>query len=236
MNKSVLKSLIGDMEAVVFPRLCLACNSRLDKHETLICISCANSLPQTHFHKDKDNPVAKIFWGRVPLENAAAFLFFSKKGKVQNILHYLKYKGTGDIGILMGKLYGEILKKEKSFADIDYIIPVPLHPDKLKKRGYNQSEMIASGLSKAMNIPLSTDIFERRVFTETQTKKSRYKRWENVSNIFGLKNTGTFENKHLLLVDDVITTGATIEACAHELLKIKNSRVSVVAIATAMSL
>lgn len=235
-NKVLLQSFLSDIEAVIFPRLCTACNNRLNKHEDLICLDCANNLPQTHFHKDKDNPVAKIFWGRVPLENAAAFLFFSKKGKVQNMLHHLKYKGTKEVGVLLGKIYGASLIKEHAFKDVDFIVPVPLHPDKLKKRGYNQSEVIAAGMAISMGVPLNTSIFERTVFTETQTKKSRYKRWENVSNIFSVTNPVPFENKHILLVDDVITTGATIEACAHEIRKIKNCRLSVVAIATAMSL
>ncbi|MDD3877006.1 MAG: phosphoribosyltransferase family protein [Bacteroidales bacterium] len=236
MNKRFFKSIFQDISGVIFPEVCLACQSRLDKHESIICMACLSNLPQTYFHKQPDNPVAKIFWGRVPLVNAAAFLYFSKKGKVQQMLHHLKYKSNKDIGILLGKLYGFELLKEEAFNNIDFIVPVPLHPDKLKKRGYNQSEMIGLGLSQVMNIPMNTVFFERTIFTETQTKKTRYRRWENVNNIFTVKETLSFEGKHILLVDDVITTGATIEACAQELLKVRDIKISVVSIATAMSL
>lgn len=227
-------SVLKDIGAVVYPEMCIACRKRLLHQEKTLCLLCRSSLPTTNFHNDPDNPVAKIFWGRVPLAFAAAFLYFSAKGKVQKMIHFLKYKRNSDIGILLGKLYGLELAKLSHFNTVDFIVPVPLHPKKLKKRGYNQSEIIARGLSAAMQIPVDTSSFARNVFTETQTKKSKYKRWENVDSIFGLADSTVFEDKHILLVDDVITTGATIEACAQEILKSKGARVSVVALATAM--
>ena len=234
-NKSnSLRLLSQDFLSVIFPDLCAACGNRRYRNEKNICLSCLANLPLTHFHKDLENPVNKIFWGRVNIEFASAFLFFSVKGIVQHMIHQLKYKGNKDIGIYLGCLYGNVLKKEALFNRIDFIVPVPLHPDKLRKRGYNQSEMIALGLSQSMKKPVDTASFGRSVYTESQTKKGRYKRWENVDSIFKLTNESAFEGKHILLVDDVITTGATIEACAQEILKVKGARVTVVALACAM--
>jgi ComF family protein len=189
------------------------------------------SLPKTNFHKDKDNPVNKVFWGRVDVEMATSFYLFSKKSKVQNLLYGLKYKGVKEVGIVLGELFGFELKESIFYRDIDFIIPVPLHKNKLKKRGYNQSEWIANGLSKSMKVPVKLDSLYRKSDSETQTKKSRYKRWENVGEIFGLANND-LEGKRILLVDDVVTTGATIEACA-QLLVEQNCKVLVATIAYA---
>jgi len=232
--KSFISPYANDLLAVVFPSLCPACGNRLYRNEKNICLHCLADLPKTNFHNDPENPVYKIFWGRVNIEFAAAFLFFSVKGKVQHMIHQLKYKENKEIGIYLGNLYAEELKNNKHFQNIDCIVPVPLHPKKLIKRGYNQSEMIAKGMADVLNLPVDTLGFGRKKFTDTQTKKTRYKRWENVENIFSRSTDGYFDNKHMLLVDDVITTGATIEACAQEILKDKNTRVTVVAIACAM--
>lgn len=232
--KKNIQSVFSDLADVIFPETCSACGNRLYKNEQLICIYCLSNLPRTHFHNDKENPVYKIFWGRVNVEFAAAFLFFSPKGIVQHMIHQLKYKGNKDIGIMLGRMYGEELKKSPDFSSVQCIVPVPLHPAKQRKRGYNQSEMIAQGLAQSLQIPVSTDGFKRKKHTESQTRKSRYKRWENVDSIFVRAHVGVFDNKHVLLVDDVITTGATIEACAQEILRDNNTRVSVVALACAM--
>ncbi len=223
--------MINDFFNLLFPRLCCSCNLTLLKHENIICTNCIVTLPKTNFHLDKENPVNKVFWGRVQIEMAASFYVFSKESRVQNLLHHLKYKGVKDIGSVVGKLYGFDLKESDFFKDLDFIVPVPLHKNKLKKRGYNQSEWIAKGLSESMNIPLRLDVLYRKVDSKTQTKKSRYKRWENVGDIFGVLD-GNFNNKSILLVDDVLTTGATIEACA-QVLSEKGCKIYVVTLAYA---
>ncbi|PJA10039.1 MAG: hypothetical protein COX70_00045 [Flavobacteriales bacterium CG_4_10_14_0_2_um_filter_32_8] len=210
--------MLNDFFNLIFPKLCCACNQALLKNEKIICTTCIVNLPKTNFHLDVENPVNKIFWGRVPIEMATSFYLFSKKGKVQHLLHQLKYKGVKEVGSVIGNLFGQELKQSTSFNGIDYIIPVPLHKKKLKKRGYNQSEWIAKGLSEAMDIPINLNTLHRKVDSTTQTKKSRYNRWENVGEIFDI--TGNeLDNKSVLLVDDVLTTGATIEACAQVLIQ-----------------
>jgi len=223
--------MINDFFNLIFPRLCCGCRSALLKNEQIICISCVVGLPKTGFHKDKENPVNKVFWGRVDVEMATSFYFFSKKSKVQNLLHHLKYKGVKEVGFVLGELFGFELNESEFYKDIDFIIPVPLHKNKLKRRGYNQSEWIAFGLSKSMSIPVNTNSLYRKSDSETQTKKSRYNRWENVGEIFGVSNN-EIEGKRILLVDDVVTTGATIEACTQVLLQ-KNCKVLVATIAYA---
>lgn len=225
-------SFINDFINLCYPKLCAACHNTLVKNESDICTACIINLPKTNFHLDIDNPLNKIFWGRVPVEMVAAYYFFNKGNKVQRLLHELKYKSNKNVGEKIGVLYGYELLNTPVFNTIDYIIPVPLHPKKLKKRGYNQSEWFANGLSQSMNIPVSTNILYRNTDSTTQTKKSRFNRWENVAEIFGVKTPELLKNKHILLVDDVITTGATIEACA-KILKEHHAKISVVSIACA---
>lgn len=224
--------MLSDFFALIYPESCSACNETLLKNEHVLCTSCIINLPKTNYMHYPDNPVSKIFWGRIPVENACSYYLFSKGGKVQHLLHELKYKGNKDAGYVPGKLFGSELK-QSVFNQIDAIIPVPLHLSKLKKRGYNQSEIIALGLSETMEKPIKTDWLIRKHASETQTKKSRFKRWENVKEIFATQKHEEFEGKHLLIVDDVVTTGATIEACAQLLLQVKNVKISIVALASA---
>ena len=223
--------MINDFFNLIFPKLCCACNNALLRNEEIICTSCTVNLPKTDFHLDKENPVNKVFWGRVQIEMATSFYSFSKKSKVQRLLHHLKYKGIKEVGVVVGRLFGYDLKESEYFKGIDYIVPVPLHKKKLKKRGYNQSEWIAMGISETMEIPINSDSLYRKVDSNTQTKKTRYKRWENVEEIFGVLNN-KLDNKNVLLIDDVVTTGATIEACAQVLIK-QNCTVYVATIAYA---
>ncbi|MBN2812805.1 MAG: ComF family protein [Bacteroidales bacterium] len=195
-------------------------------------MSCLATLPRTAFHHISDNEVARIFWGRIPLANATSFIYFSKNSEYKNLLHAIKYKGQYHAAIEMGRLFGLELR-DTPFATADLIHPVPLHKRKLKQRGYNQSEYFAQGLSAALNIPVHSSLVKRIAETPTQTRKARYERWENVKNAFTITNAEPLANKHVLLVDDVITTGATIEACAEALLSVSGLTLSVASLAYA---
>jgi ComF family protein len=223
--------MLKELLSLFFPNVCQSCGKVLYHSENCICTSCRYFLPQTQFHLDKENAVAKLFWGRVDINSAAAYYNFNKGGSVQRLIHQLKYKGKREIGVTIGKFYGTDLKQSNLFKDVNVVMPVPLHKSKERKRGYNQSEMFAAGIAQAMNIELSTNNLVRIAATETQTKKSRYDRWKNVETVFAITDNLKLENKHILLVDDVITTGATIEACAQKLLEIGNVKLSVATIA-----
>jgi len=227
-------SFIADFISLLYPRLCYACGNSLFHHEEVLCMYCLAELPRTNFHQYPDNPLEKIFWGRVSIQHATALYFFIKGGKVQHLIHQLKYKGGKEAGIFAGKLLGSELMTAPGFSEINRIIPVPLHPRKLKKRGYNQSELFASGLAKEMKVELDTTSFIRTVATETQTKKSRFARYENVKEIFKVVRPEKLENGNILLVDDVVTTGSTLESCATILLKVPGTQVSIAAIAYAV--
>ena len=225
-------SWFSNLFHLLFPETCAACNRQLQHHEDLLCLYCQHDLPYTNFHTHPtDNPIAKHFWGRVPLQNTAAYLHFSKGGRVQHLIHLLKYKNRPDVGEVIGKQYGEQLAKLPDWQTIDWVIPVPLHPAKELKRGYNQSDTLAKGLADGLGTAWSRDILVRRTYTESQTRKGRFARWINVETVFDLIDPEKIRGKHLLLVDDVITTGATIEACAQKLLAIEGVKVSVVSIA-----
>lgn len=227
-------SYIYDFFSLFFPRVCYSCGNTLFRHEEVLCSYCLHQLPKTNFHSEADNPVSKIFWGRVNIYHASSLYFFSKGSKVQHLLHQLKYKGKKEIGIYLGKLSGMDLQKSPYYSDVDVIIPVPLHPKKQRKRGYNQSEMFARGLAESFAKPFDIRTLVRTYASETQTKKSRFKRWENVKEIFDLKSHNHLFNKHILLVDDVVTTGATLEACANMLVNIPGVKVSIATIACAI--
>lgn len=228
-----MKKFFDNIVSMFYPRLCVGCGDALQHHEQLLCTHCLLHLPETNFHKEHDNPLKLIFAGRVKVEEVASYLSYKKGNTVQNILHNLKYKGKKELGSLLGLHYGRQLITEPRFQDIDYIIPIPLHPKKERKRGYNQSEWIAMGLSKGMGRPYLKDVLVRTHFTETQTKKSRFNRWENVKEVFQIQNGEQVCGKHLLVCDDVLTTGATTEAAVQQLLTIEGVRVSVVTLATA---
>lgn len=225
--------MITDFIALIFPNVCASCGKSLYKNERTICTYCSYYLPKTNFHFDSNNPVAKIFWGRVPIHAAAAYYGFNKGGKVQRLIHQLKYKGHKQIGTTIGKWYGHELNYCDDFNTVDTVIPVPLHSKKQKKRGYNQSDSFAEGLAESMKVTADLTSLYRAYESDSQTKKSRFSRWQNVEAIFQLRNTENLEGKHILLVDDVITTGATLEACAHTLLKVPDVKVSIATIAYA---
>jgi ComF family protein len=229
-----LSDLWDDFLSLLFPRLCYACGNHLLRNEKLICTECYVLIPRTNYHLENDNPVARIFWGRCRIEKAAAFSFYNRGSRIRHLIHNLKYKGIKDIGPELGKIYGMALSQSGFTRDIDLIIPVPLHPSKERIRGFNQSYLISEGISEATGVPVGAKLLKRKLKTETQTRKSRYDRWKNVEGSFSVEDPLSVRGKHILLIDDVITTGSTIESCATELLKTEGVRVSVVALAVSL--
>ena len=225
--------MLTDFLSLVFPKVCYSCGRSLYKREEGICLHCWYFLPKTNFHFQADNPVAKLFWGRVPVVAAAALYRFVKEGHVQELIHHFKYRGKTEIGITLGKYYGNELKQSALFAGVDVIVPVPLHAAKQKSRGFNQSQVFASGLAAGLGVNMRADLLNRIVSTQTQTRKARFDRWRNVEFVFQTEKMNDIKNKHVLLVDDVVTTGATIEACAQKIVQLENTRVSVATLAYA---
>ena len=224
----------NDFLSLIFPKVCYACGKSLFKKEDCICTSCHYHLPRTDFHLQTDNPVHKLFWGRVDIHSAAAMYLFNKGGKVQRLIHQLKYRGKKEIGLSLGKYYGRELKKSPLFSSADMVIPVPLHLKKLKKRGYNQSELFAQGIAESLGVDHKPEVLIRAKVSQTQTRKSRFDRWKNVEEIFRVPEPEGIRDKHILLADDVVTTGATLEACAAKILEVPGTKVSVVTIASTL--
>lgn len=226
--------LWDDFISLLFPRLCYGCGNHLLRNESLICTECYVVIPRTGFHLVDDNPVARLFWGRCLIEKAAAFSYYNKGSRIRQLIHNLKYKGIKDLGNELGRIYGSSLEESDFCMGINIILPVPLHPARKRRRGYNQSDLISSGISEATGIPYNDGLLSRITPTSTQTRRSRYDRWANVEGVFHVNMPEDLKDKHILLVDDVITTGSTIESCANELLKIEGVKVSVVALAYAV--
>lgn len=222
---------LSDLASLIYPRVCCGCGHTLYRHEEAVCNQCYVSLPRSGYHLQPDNPVQKIFYGRTEVRQAASFLLFQKKGSVQKILHTLKYRAKPGVGYLLGKWYAQDLKKNAAFAHCEVIIPVPLHAKRQRKRGYNQSEHIARGLAAGLGIPVLTNVLHKKHFTETQTFKSREERWQNTLHSFEIRNAELIRGKKILLVDDVITTGATTEACIYQLNSVGHHDISVASIA-----
>lgn len=223
--------LWDDFVSLLFPRLCYGCGNHLLRNEKLICTECFVVIPRTNYHLKADNTVAQLFWGRCMIERAAAFSFYTRDSRIRKLIHQLKYKGVKEIGIELGRIYALSLKSSGFLDGIDLLIPVPLHKSKKRKRGFNQSELICTGISDVTGLPTDILSLVRMNVSKTQTKKSRYDRWTNVEGIFQVTDELKLKNKHILIVDDVITTGSTIEACVNEILKIEDTRVSVAALA-----
>lgn len=232
---SYLSELCDDALSLLFPRLCYGCGNHLLRNENLICTECYILIPRTNYHLEANNPVEQLFWGRCRIEKAAAFSFYNRDSRIRRLIHNLKYKGVSDIGFELGRIYGQSLVKSGFLDGIDLIVPVPLHPSKKRIRGFNQAEIISEGISDASGIPVDSGTLKRSGLSETQTKRSRYERWINVDGIFKNADSDAIAGKHILLIDDVITTGSTIESCVNELLKSEGARVSVAALAVAVT-
>lgn len=216
-----------------YPRICLVCNEKLIATEKHLCLTCLLHLPRTNYHKQAENKLEELFYGRVQIHRASAYFEFKKGSSYQKVLHHLKYRGQKELGEFMGNRFAEEIKQADWIRKADLLCPVPLHPKKERKRGYNQSFHIAKGMAQSLQIPISRQDLIRKKFSSTQTRKARYERWENVSEIFELKTPAAFEGKHVILIDDVVTTGSTLEACAQTILNKCQCQISVLTLAIA---
>jgi len=220
------KEIRNSVLHLIFPHVCDGCGSDIVDERSSLCMKCIAEMPETNFHLHANNPIEKIFWGRLPIISATSQYYFVKESMMQQLLHQLKYKGNKELGKQLGRLMGHDLNKTSRFNRIDLLVPLPLFPLKEKRRGYNQATILCEGMAEVMDVEISRDIIIRTQFTETQTRKGRLERWQNMEGKFELTNPEKIRNKNILLVDDVITTGATLEACGHELLQ-ATSKVSI---------
>jgi ComF family protein len=230
MGKSVLYKYLRDFSHLVFPFNCYGCNAALDEDELPICKDCLDHFPRTYYWRQQENSVEELFWGKIKFVRACSYLFFTKGGIVQELMHQLKYNSKQEVGHLLGKYFAQDLSPEW-YSDIDVVVPGPLHKDKLKKRGYNQCDSIASSMALGMNKSFQLNAIERVRANESQTRKGRYERWINVNELFTVSQPQYLAGKHVLLVDDVVTTGSTLEACANAILSLPNTSVSLATIA-----
>jgi ComF family protein len=228
---NIVKRYFNDLLNFLFPELCVICSRTLVAQEQEICLHCINDLPLTYFHLDNENPISKIFWGRKDVVMATAMYHYGKGNKIQKYLHALKYQNHPYLGKKAGLVYGNVLKNNLEISQCDFIIAVPLHDLKLKVRGYNQSQVFAEGLSESLEIPILNNVLNRIKNTATQTKKTKEERAKNVKGVFEIKNSDALKGKNIILVDDVVTTGATLEECCAELNKIEGLKIYILCIA-----
>ena len=225
--------MIKNLLNLFFPKICYACNHLLGDNEKQICTECRHNLPVTNYHFEGDDTLEKVFYGRIKIEHATALLKFQKKGSVQQLLHNLKYRGFETISTVLGKWLGHELKDTNIYEGIDIVIPVPLHKNKLKKRGYNQVAKFGEEIAKSLDADYVDDVLVKTTATSTQVFKKRFARWNEANEVFSIQNFDKINGKHILLVDDIVTTGATIEACANQLQKANGVKISVATMAIA---
>lgn len=228
-----LKNIVNSTLHLFYPHVCTGCGSDLLEEGNLLCVECIHNLPHTNFAAFANNPVEKYFWGRIPLSAAYSQFYFSKEFLIQHLIHQLKYRGNIKIGFYLGEMMGKTLMNSNRFKNIDALIPLPLFADKEHKRGYNQALVICNGIASVMNIPVLNGSIIRRHATETQTRKHRTERWDNVKDSFKVMREKELAGKHFLLVDDVVTTGATLEACGNALLQLQDVKLSIATLAYA---
>ncbi|MDX2173095.1 MAG: ComF family protein [Bacteroidota bacterium] len=226
-------ALINDFMSLIYPRHCEACGTNLLKHEEFICNLCLINLPKSNYHNNTVNELSYVFAGRIPLQHALCFYLFEKSGRVQKLLHAVKYQNQKELAEFLGKLYAKDLTQNEVLKNVDVVLPIPLHSKKLKLRGYNQSELFAKGIASELNLKIDTTSLKKTNATNTQTNKKKFERWENVEGVFELEHKDTLRNKHILIIDDVITTGATIEAAWQALKNVEGIKVSVLSLAFA---
>lgn len=230
---NLIKNLLADTLHLFYPHYCTGCGSDLLAKDNLLCLHCLASLPHTHFALFENNYVENIFRGRMYVKAAHSEFYFSKGQLVQQLIHLLKYKANKEIGHFLGEIMGRSLLSGSRFSNIDYVVPLPLYPDKEFKRGYNQAALICHGISAVTNIPTMENNIIRQRPTETQTRKHRSERWLNVDGSFAVKTISSIIGKNILLVDDVITTGASLEACGQAILNVAGTSLSIAALAHA---
>jgi ComF family protein len=221
-----INTIGGSLLHLFFPHVCSGCGSDLLNNNTFLCLKCASALPQTNFEKFNGNPIAKKFYGRLPIEQATALYYFTKESLLQHLVHQLKYKGQKELGEQLGAIMGQSLKDSGNYT-IDAVVPLPLFPGRERKRGYNQAELLCDGIASQYDIPVLRNVVTRPEHTETQTMKGRIERWKNIEGKFVLNDPKPILGRHILLVDDVITTGATLESCGSELLTVKDTLLSI---------
>lgn len=228
---TTVKSAFSDLLHLFFPHNCVGCGSDILGEQHMLCLHCLSQLPSTNFFNQPANPVEAAFYGRLPIRNGAAAYFFTKNSLIQHLIFQLKYRGNKEIGFYLGKMLGRLLLDSDRYREVDAMVPLPLNPRKEKKRGYNQATQICNGIAEVFDKPVVEDVVIRKVYTETQTHKGRISRWENMDGVFAIKDPSQLQGKHILLVDDIITTGATLEACGAEILKIPATTLSVATLA-----
>ena len=230
-QRMLLATPLQSLGNLIFPKLCTGCGNDLFGKEEVLCVNCIDQLPATNFHLHANNPVEKIFWGRLPIVSASSHLYFTKDSLLQHLLHAFKYKSAVDIGLYFGRCMGRSFLESNRFNDIDALIPLPLHPRKEKRRGYNQATILCEGIAEVNKVPVLKHAVIRPTSTQTQTHKDRLGRWQNIEGKFLLADAAAIANKHVLLVDDVVTTGATLESCGQELLDIPGLKLSIATLA-----
>ena len=226
-----LKEIRDSVIHLLFPHICSGCGNDIPDPVSSLCLRCLDALPETNFESHPDNPVEKKLWGRLKVENAAAQYYFTGESLMKRLMHQFKYRGNKELGLQLGRMMGDNLGRSGRF-NVDALVPLPLFPAKEKRRGYNQAAILCDGIAESLQVPVLKDIIIRSEHTDTQTKKKRIERWQNMEGKFIVVKPDAIQNKHLLLVDDVITTGATLEACGSELLKAGNTRLSIATLCT----